>query len=84
MSWGGDCRFGAMGHSHGAVIKGPTALRGAEISVPDLRAGFTYLIAAVCAEGRSVIRGVEELDRGYEDIDKSLRELGAQIERKQD
>ncbi|MBT4980795.1 MAG: UDP-N-acetylglucosamine 1-carboxyvinyltransferase [Gemmatimonadetes bacterium] len=81
---GGDCRFGAMGHSHSAVIKGPTALRGAEISVPDLRAGFTYLIAAVCAEGRSVIRGVEELDRGYEDIDKSLRELGAQIERKQD
>jgi UDP-N-acetylglucosamine 1-carboxyvinyltransferase len=73
-----------MGHSHSAVIKGPTALRGAEISVPDLRAGFTYLIAAVCAEGRSVIRGVEELDRGYEDIDKSLRELGAQIERKQD
>ena len=61
---GGDCRFGAMGHSHSAVIKGPTALRGAEISVPDLRAGFTYLIAAVCAEGRSVIRGVEELDRG--------------------
>ena len=81
---GGECRFAAMGHRHSAVIKGPTALRGAEISVPDLRAGFTYLIAAVCAEGRSVIRGVEELDRGYEEIDKSLRDLGAAIERKRE
>jgi UDP-N-acetylglucosamine 1-carboxyvinyltransferase len=52
--------------------------------VPDLRAGFTYLIAAVCSAGRSVIRGVEELDRGYEEIDKSLRDLGAAIKRKQD
>ena len=81
---GSECRFGASGYRHSAVVKGPTALRGAEISVPDLRAGFTYLIAAVCAAGRSVIRGVEELDRGYEEIDKSLRDLGAAIERKRD
>jgi UDP-N-acetylglucosamine 1-carboxyvinyltransferase len=79
---GSECRFGAMGHRHSAVVKGPTPLRGTEISVPDLRAGFTYLIAAVCAEGRSIISGVEELDRGYEEIDKSLRQLGAAIERK--
>ena len=81
---GGECRFAAKGHRHSAVVKGPTSLRGAEISVPDLRAGFTYLIAAICAEGRSMIRGVEELDRGYEEIDRSLCALGAAIERKQD
>jgi len=81
---GSECRFGAQGHRHSAVVKGPTALRGAEISVPDLRAGFTYLIAAVCAAGRSVISGVEELDRGYEEIDKNLSDLGAAIERKRD
>jgi len=81
---GGECRFAAKGHRHSAVVKGPTSLHGAEISVPDLRAGFTYLIAAICAEGRSMIRGVEELDRGYEEIDRSLCALGAAIERKQD
>ena len=63
------------------MIRGPVTLKGAEIDIPDLRAGFTYLIAAILASGRSVIRGVEELDRGYEQIDESLRALGAQIER---
>ena len=62
------------GHNHSAVFKGPTALR----------AGFTNLIAAVYAEGCSVIRWVEELDRGYEEIGKGLRALGAAIKRKQD
>lgn len=80
---GGDCRFGATGHRHSAVIRGPTPLQGANICIPDLRAGFTYLIAAVLAKGRSVISGVEELDRGYEEIDQNLRQLGAAIERKE-
>jgi len=79
---GHDCRFGARGHRHSAVIRGPAMLQGAEITIPDLRAGFTYLIAAVLAQGRSVIHGVEELDRGYEEIDQSLRQMGAEIERK--
>jgi UDP-N-acetylglucosamine 1-carboxyvinyltransferase len=78
---GQTCRFAASGHRHSAVIRGPVTLKGAEIDIPDLRAGFTYLIAAILASGRSVIRGVEELDRGYEQIDESLRALGAQIER---
>ncbi len=78
---GHSCRFAASGHRHSAIIRGPATLSGAEIDIPDLRAGFTYLIAAVLAEGRSVIRGVEELDRGYERIDESLRSLGARIER---
>ena len=78
---GQTCRFAASDHRHSAVIRGPVTLKGVEIDIPDLRAGFTYLIAAILASGRSVIRGVEELDRGYEQIDESLRALGAQIER---
>ena len=76
-----ECRFRTSGHRHSAVIRGPARLYGADIEVPDLRAGFTYLIAAVIAEGVSTIRGVEELDRGYEAIDESLRAAGADIVR---
>ena len=79
---GGRCRFSSTGSRHSAVIRGPTQLKGSQITIPDLRAGFTYLIAAVLADGRSIISGVEELDRGYEEIDQSLRQLGAHIERK--
>ena len=76
-----SCRFENSGFLHSAVIRGPSKLTGTDIDIPDLRAGFTYLIAAILAEGRSVIRGVEELDRGYEAIDKSLCSLGASIDR---
>ena len=76
-----QCRFQTSGNRHSAVIKGPTVLKGARIEVPDLRAGFTHLIAAIIAEGRSMIGGIEELDRGYEEIDAKLIELGAYIQR---
>jgi UDP-N-acetylglucosamine 1-carboxyvinyltransferase len=48
---------------------------------PDIRAGMAMLIAALCAEGRSEIGNVPQIDRGYERIDERLRELGGQIER---
>jgi len=80
---GSACRFAARGCKHSAVIRGPTALRGARMQVPDLRAGFTQLIAAVAAKGDSVLLGVEHIDRGYERIDESFRRLGASIERRQ-
>ena len=48
---------------------------------PDIRAGVALLIAALCAEGTSVIRNVGQIDRGYERIEERLRALGAQIER---
>ena len=48
---------------------------------PDIRAGMAMLIAALCAEGRSVIDNVQQIDRGYERIDERLRSLGADIER---
>lgn len=48
---------------------------------PDIRAGVALLIAAMSAEGKSVIQNVEQIDRGYEDIDLRLNALGADIRR---
>lgn len=79
---GSACRFAARGCRHSAVIRGPTPLRAARLQVPDLRAGITELIAAMAAEGESVLLGVEHIDRGYERIDESFRQLGARIERR--
>ncbi|HZL54905.1 MAG TPA: UDP-N-acetylglucosamine 1-carboxyvinyltransferase [Solirubrobacteraceae bacterium] len=66
---------------HRAIVTGPRRLRGARVESPDIRAGMAMLIAALCAEGRSEIGNVGEIDRGYERIDERLRALGAQIER---
>jgi len=76
---GRECRFRASNYRHSCVIKGPTQLHGAYITVPDLRAGFTYLIAAIMAKGNSTIEGVEHITRGYEDLENTLRKLGARI-----
>lgn len=78
---GSPCRFGASNYRHSCVIKGPTALKGTRITVPDLRAGFTYLIAALLAQGESIIEGISHIERGYEDLEGSLRGLGAEIEK---
>jgi UDP-N-acetylglucosamine 1-carboxyvinyltransferase len=66
---------------HRAIITGPRRLRGARVESPDIRAGMAVLIAALCADGRTEIGNVEQIDRGYERIDERLRALGAQIER---
>lgn len=75
------CRFANKEYYHSAVIKGPVSLHGAEIVVPDLRAGMSYLIAGLIAEGETVITGIRYIDRGYENIDRKLRDLGADIKR---
>ena len=75
------CRFKNTQYYHSAIVKGPTKLKAAEIDIPDLRAGFSYLIAGVIAEGESVINGSIYIDRGYEDIDNKLRDLGVDIKR---
>ena len=49
--------------------------------MPDLRAGFTYLIAAVLAQGTSTIEGLSHIERGYENLEDSLRRLGVQIDK---
>jgi len=76
-----ECRFANTHYFHSAVVKGPTPLHSAEINVPDLRAGFSYLVAGVIAKGESLVNGAIYIDRGYEDIDEKLRNLGADITR---
>ena len=66
---------------HGIKIKGPTPLRGTKITVPDIRAGATLTLAALIAQGKSTLTGIEHLDRGYENLDERLRKLGAKIKR---
>jgi UDP-N-acetylglucosamine 1-carboxyvinyltransferase len=66
---------------HRAVIVGASPLYGASISSPDIRAGMALLIAALAAEGKSVINNIEQIDRGYQSIDTRLIALGASIER---
>lgn len=56
-------------------------LRGITMSSPDIRAGVSLLIAALSAEGKSTIQNIEQIDRGYQDIDGRLRALGADIKR---
>jgi UDP-N-acetylglucosamine 1-carboxyvinyltransferase len=56
-------------------------LRGIRMSSPDIRAGVALLIAALSAQGRSIIDNIEQIDRGYQDIDGRLRNLGASIRR---
>jgi UDP-N-acetylglucosamine 1-carboxyvinyltransferase len=56
-------------------------LRGIQMSSPDIRAGVALLIAALSAEGKSVIQNIEQIDRGYQNIDERLKNLGAQIVR---
>lgn len=66
---------------HRIEIKGPTKLRGREIESPDIRAGMAYIIAALCADGESVINNVYQIDRGYEKIEERLQKIGADIKR---
>lgn len=66
---------------HAIRIFGPSKLHNAIVSISDLRAGATLVLAALIAKGESVVFGVEILDRGYEKFDKRLKSLGANIER---
>jgi UDP-N-acetylglucosamine 1-carboxyvinyltransferase len=66
---------------HSAVIAGPTKLHGADLTIPDLRAGFSHLIAALAADGISRVFGVDLINRGYEGFEEKLAALGAHIER---
>lgn len=56
-------------------------LRGMTMTSPDIRAGISLLIAAMCADGKSVIHNIDQIDRGYQQIDQRLNALGARIER---
>ena len=66
---------------HRALVSGPSALRGARVESPDIRAGMAMLLAALCAEGSSTIHNARQIERGYERIDQRLNALGANITR---
>ena len=74
------CRFTSANFYHSAVISGPTPLHAADITVPDLRGGFSHLIAALAAEGVSHVSGIDVISRGYEHFILKLRALHADIE----
>ena len=64
---------------HRAVVSGPTRLTGSELQSPDVRAGMAMVIAAMCAEGKSIINNVYQIERGYEHIVARLSSLGGRI-----
>lgn len=66
---------------HRAVVVGPSKLYGERITSPDIRAGMALLMASLCADGESIIRNIEQIDRGHDRVDERLRALGAHIER---
>jgi UDP-N-acetylglucosamine 1-carboxyvinyltransferase len=66
---------------HRCIVQGPTQLSGERMESPDIRAGMALLIAALSANGKSVIRNVSQIDRGYQQVDLKLRNLGADITR---
>jgi UDP-N-acetylglucosamine 1-carboxyvinyltransferase len=66
------------------LIQGPNQLYGENLESPDIRAGMSMLLAALAAKGQSTIRNIGQIERGYQDVDKKLRALGAKIKRVQE
>jgi len=69
-------------NKHAIKITGITELKAGEFEVKDLRHGATLILAAMTAQGTSVIKGIEHVDRGYESLDERLKSMGAKIVRK--
>jgi len=66
---------------HRVIVQGPTKLYGTSLESPDLRAGMALVIAALIAQGESIIDNIYQIDRGYENIESRLKKLGANIQR---
>ncbi len=75
------CRFQGKLYKHTAIVHGPTPLTGGRLEMRDIRAGMAHLIAALIADGESTVTGIEHIDRGYENIDGRIRELGGDVRR---
>jgi UDP-N-acetylglucosamine 1-carboxyvinyltransferase len=67
---------------HRCLVEGPARLHGSALESPDIRAGMALVLAALTAEGESVIRNIVQIERGYENVEGKLRALGARIERR--
>jgi len=79
---GSACRFHEKSYLHSAVVRGVSKLTGAEVDIPDVRAGFSSVIAAAAAEGPSLLHGVHHLERGYHRPAEQLRSLGLDLRTK--
>jgi UDP-N-acetylglucosamine 1-carboxyvinyltransferase len=77
---GPSCRFHESSYLHSAVIRGGTPLRGTTVTVPDVRGGFAYLLAAAIADGETVLRGVHHIERGYHRPLEQFSGLGMTIQ----
>jgi UDP-N-acetylglucosamine 1-carboxyvinyltransferase len=66
---------------HRVLVTGPSRLHRIHMASPDIRAGMSLLMAALCAKGESVIHNAQSIDRGYERVEEKLRALGADIVR---
>jgi UDP-N-acetylglucosamine 1-carboxyvinyltransferase len=64
-----------------AIIEGNTIFKGAQVMATDLRASASLVLAALCVKGKTTISRIYHLDRGYEDLEKKLRKVGAKIKR---
>jgi UDP-N-acetylglucosamine 1-carboxyvinyltransferase len=73
------CRFGQRNYLHSAVVAGPKPLQAADVAIPDLRGGFSYVIAALVAQGTSTLRNMGIIRRGYEDFVSKLQSVGAKV-----
>jgi UDP-N-acetylglucosamine 1-carboxyvinyltransferase len=78
---GSACRFHDSMAVHSAVVRGVSKLQGAEVTIPDVRAGFSSVIAAAAAEGASTLHGIHHLERGYHDPGNTLADLGVRLTR---
>lgn len=73
------CRFNDHMHPHSVIVRGKSSLHGTSITIPDLRAGFAYIMAALIADGESTISGLDFLMRGHERLVEKLTSLGAEM-----
>jgi UDP-N-acetylglucosamine 1-carboxyvinyltransferase len=78
---GPACRFHDSSAMHSAVVRGVSKLHGAEVTIPDVRAGFSSVIAAAVAEGSSLLHGIHHLERGYNKPFETLEALGMRLRR---
>jgi UDP-N-acetylglucosamine 1-carboxyvinyltransferase len=76
-----ECRFRERDYPHSCIVRGPTPLHAADLTMPDIRAGASYLLAALCAQGTSRVWGIEHIERGYDQLYVKLNTLGAKIHR---
>lgn len=73
---GKPCRYRYGDHPHSCLVQGPTPLHGTSMQIPDLRAGFSYVIAALVGKGTSTIDGAQYVERGYAGIPDKIAQLG--------